>query len=78
MDEDVHVAPIEDDMLLGLDFLRRHRIDVHIKDMELAMEEQAIPMEFGITPEPNGVARVKLQHRVVIPSNTTNSQSNRS
>ena len=69
-DEDVHVAPIEDDMLLGLDFLRRHRIDVHIKDMELVMENQAIPMEFGITPDQIRVAKVTLQFRVVIPPNT--------
>ena len=69
-DEDIHVAPIEDDVLLGLDLLRRHQIDVHMKDLVLVMEEQAIPLEFGITPEPDRVAPVTHEYRVMIPPNT--------
>ena len=29
--EVVHVAPIQDDMLLGLDFLLKHRVDIKLK-----------------------------------------------
>ena len=70
VNEDVHVAPIEDDMLLGLDFLRRHKVDIHIKDLELIMEGQATPLEFEIIPGESKVARVTLQYRVVTPPNT--------
>ena len=68
--EEVYVAPTEDDMLLGLDFLRRHEVDVQIKDMNLVLKGKKIPMELGSTQGPGKVAKVYVSKRVVVPPNS--------
>ena len=68
--EEVYVAPIEDDMLLGLDFLRKHDVDIHIKDMNLVLNGRKISMEPGTPQGPDKVVKVNVSQAVVIPSNT--------
>ena len=68
--EEIYIAPISDDMLLGLDFLRRHAVDILIGSEELKLGTQSIPLMRGSTRGPEKVAKVCLQHRVTIPPNS--------
>ena len=45
--EVVHVAPIQDDMLLGLDFLLKHRVDIKLKTLNLHIRaaDERVPLE---------------------------------
>ncbi len=45
--EEVYVAAIQDEMLLGLDFLRSHKINLNLDDGHLHMVDQTIPMILG-------------------------------
>ena len=67
--EKVYVAPIEDDMLLGLDFLRRHEIDIRIQVLRLVVGPEEIPMDFRLGPQHSRVARVYIQRQTVVPPN---------
>lgn len=67
--EDLYVAPIEDDMLLGVDFLHKHGVNIHIRQSRLQLGKEFIPMEFGEGPGQGRVARVYLSKSAVIPPN---------
>jgi hypothetical protein len=41
------VAPIEEDMLLGLDFLEANGVSLHLKEKELQISGEVIPMSLG-------------------------------
>ena len=43
----VRVAPIQDDMLLGLDFLLKHRVDIKLKKLQLHIRaaDERVPLE---------------------------------
>jgi hypothetical protein len=41
------VAPIEEDMLLGLDFLEANGVSLHLKEKELQIAGDVIPMSLG-------------------------------
>jgi hypothetical protein len=41
------VAPIEEDMLLGLDFLEANGVSLHLKEKELHIAGEVIPMSLG-------------------------------
>jgi hypothetical protein len=43
----VYVAPIEEDMLLGLDFLEANGVSLHLKEKELQIAGDVIPMSLG-------------------------------
>ena len=45
--EVVHVAPIQDDMLLGLDFLLEHRVGIKLKELQLHIRaaDERVPLE---------------------------------
>ena len=68
--ERVYVAPIEDDMLLGIDFLRRHKVDICIPESRLLVEGEEIPMAFGSESQPPKVARVLVNKTTLIPPNS--------
>ena len=68
--ENIYVAPIEDDMLLGIDFLRHHNIDIHIQGSKLVLEGEDVPMEFGTGYKLPNIARVYVQRTTVIPPNS--------
>ena len=41
------MAPIEEDMLLGLDFLEANGVSLHLKEKELQISGDVIPMSLG-------------------------------
>ena len=66
--ENVYVAPIQDDMLLGLDFMRKHKVLVNIPEEHISMGDIVIPMvklDGSIK-----VAEVKVCKTTVVPPNT--------
>ena len=68
--EVVYVAPIDDDMLLGFDFLMKYgaRLDMRRNEMELG--DKIIGLQLGDPlPEPR-IARVSVDKRKVIPPNS--------
>jgi hypothetical protein len=44
---EIYVAPIEEDMLLGLDFLEANGVSLHLKEKELHIAGEVIPMSLG-------------------------------
>ena len=44
---EIYVAPIEEDMLLGLDFLEANGVSLHLKEKELQIAGDVIPMSLG-------------------------------
>jgi len=44
---EIYVAPIEEDMLLGLDFLEANGVSLHLKEKELQISGDIIPMSLG-------------------------------
>ena len=67
--ENIYVAPIADTMLLGIDFLRRHQVDIHINESRLVLGTEQIPMQFGAGNK-SKVAKVSIPKTTVIPPNT--------
>ena len=75
---DLYVAPIEDQLLLGLDFMVHHKVDPLISQNVLVVDGQYdIPAIFKrnqskgtMQTETYGVGRVKVSKRVVVPPNT--------
>jgi hypothetical protein len=43
----IYVVPIEEDMLLGLDFLETNGVSLHLKEKELQISGDVIPMSLG-------------------------------
>ena len=69
-EEQIYVAPIEDEMLLGIDFLEKHKADIDICERQLKLDGITLPMQLssdGTTPK---VARVVLNRRTIIPPNS--------
>ena len=44
---DIYVAPIEEEMLLGLDFLESNGVSLHLKERRLQTAGEVIPMSWG-------------------------------
>ena len=44
---EIYVAPIEENMLLGLDFLEANGVSLHLKEKELQIAGEVIPMSLG-------------------------------
>ena len=68
-EEVLYVAPIEDEMLLGIDFLRRYAESIQIKGAKLVVGGEDIPIHTGGGIEPARILRVHLQQRTVLPPN---------
>ena len=69
-EEQIYVAPIEDEMLLGIDFLEKHKADIDICERQLKLDGITLPMQLssdGATPK---VACVVLNRRTVIAPNS--------
>ena len=68
-EEQIYVAPIEDEMLLGIDFLEKHNADIYICERQQKLNGITLPMQLssdGITPK---IAHVVLNRRTIIPPN---------
>ena len=72
--EAVYVAPIQDDMLLGLNFLLRHGVDIKLDDMCLDFRRngEKVPIGVGrmVTSKESAVARVTIENTVKVPLNS--------
>ncbi|MCG7869674.1 MAG: retroviral-like aspartic protease family protein, partial [Candidatus Thiodiazotropha taylori] len=71
--EAVYVAPIQDDMLLGLDFLLRHGVDIKLEDRRLHCKarNEEIPIEVErASGQENKVAHVIIEKTVTLPPNS--------
>lgn len=67
--EAVTVAPIKDDMLLGLDFLIKHRVDINLERKSLIVDGNEIKFLTGENVKDTvRVARVIIRNRVVVPA----------
>jgi hypothetical protein len=44
---EIYVAPIEEDMLLGLDVLEANGVSLHLNEKELQIAGEVIPMSLG-------------------------------
>ena len=68
--ERVYVAPIEDCMLLGLDFLKKHGATIDIVGATMCLNGQVVPMaQEGELVEAR-VANVTVARTVIIPPNS--------
>ncbi|VDI42213.1 Hypothetical predicted protein [Mytilus galloprovincialis] len=73
---DIYVAPIDNDMLLGLDFLVRAKVILDCRKLVFFINGEALPMihgDVGLVPPVNAIARVAkitVPHRTVIPPNS--------
>ena len=75
---DLYIAPIEDEVLLGLDFMVYHKVDPLISHNILLIDGQhEVPAKFKWNVCPNNgeqetykIGRVRVNKWVVIPSNT--------
>ncbi|MES9879305.1 MAG: reverse transcriptase family protein, partial [Sedimenticola sp.] len=67
--EKVYVAPIEDEMLLGLDFLQKHQVNINLPQAVLQLPSEIIPMSMANSNKTR-IARVTVDSKTVIPPNT--------
>ena len=72
--EAVYVAPIQDDMLLGLDFMLRHGVDIKLNDrcLDFRGKGQKVPIEverMGTSKE-SQVKKVTIETTVKMPPNS--------
>lgn len=64
---EVYVAPIDDEMLLGLDFLKRHQTITDLKNNTFTIGGDQIPLYCGPQRETPVVAKVTVPKRTVVP-----------
>ena len=65
----VYVAPIEDDMLLGLDFLKKYKVDINISTLTLVLGNLTINMSSTQTSN-KSLGNVLVMKKTVIPPNS--------
>ena len=66
--DNIYVAPIEDDMLLGLQFLKKIGASAHLASDTLTVSGENIQMNFGTTEGPElKIARVQIANKTTIP-----------
>lgn len=68
--ESIHVAPIEDDMLLGFNFLVRQWATLDMKKHLLTIGNSTISLRVGSDGAPPRVCKVTVARRRVIPHNS--------
>lgn len=64
--ENIYVAPLQDPMLLGLDFMRKHKVLVNIPEEHIRIQDTVIPM---VMSDEGKVAEVTVCKTTVIPPN---------
>ena len=63
---------LEDEMLLGLDFLRPHGLTIHIQQPRLQLGDEHISMRYSEPSPISRVARVYLAKCTVVPPTRLN------
>ena len=66
----IYVAPIKDEMLLGVNFLKTNGVILDLLNDTLRVGEQELPLNFGTISGPPKVAKVMLMQRQKISPNT--------
>ncbi len=70
-EENIHVAPIQNDMLLGLDFLRRHQALINIPESYIQIGGENIAMVCGKSDTTGAsVSRVVVCKTMICPPNS--------
>ena len=64
--EIVYIAPIDDDMLLGVDLLRKHHATINIPNSSLSFQGKDVLMTSG-KPSEVSIAQVFVERTVIIP-----------
>jgi len=67
--QSLHVAPIDCDMLLGMDFLSRYRANLDLGKLTLTLNGKTMNVTFGPKAKPS-VNRVTIPTRTVVPPNS--------
>ena len=69
--DNIYVAPIEDDMLLGLKFLEKIGASARLASDMLTVSGENIQMNFWTTEGPElKIARVQIANKITIPPMT--------
>jgi hypothetical protein len=66
---DVYVAPIDDDMLLGLDFLYKYNVVLNCSKTIFVINGETLPMDYGKPKKVHKVSKVTVLGKTVIPPN---------
>ena len=64
--QSLHVAPIDCDILLGMDFLSRYRPNLDLGKLTLTLNGKTMNVSFGPQAKPS-VNRVTIPTRTVVP-----------
>lgn len=67
---DVYVAPIDDDMLLGLDFLYKYNVVLDCSKNIFVINGETLPMDYGKPKKVPKVSKVTVPGKTVIPPNS--------
>ena len=65
--ESMYVAPIEDDMLLGLDFLLKHQANVNLGSQSLEIGNEKLSLRVGKNNSVR-VKRITVNKKIVVPA----------
>jgi predicted aspartyl protease len=65
--ESMYVAPIEDDMLLGLDFLLKHQANVNLGSQRLEIGNEKLSLRVGKNNSVR-VKRITVNKKTVVPA----------
>ena len=71
-EEDLYVAPIQDEMLLGIDILQERKINIETSKSCLHIQGEKIPMQRDTNKERLRISRVYVSETVDIPPNSVN------
>ena len=69
---DVYVAPMDDDMLLGLDFMRKNRVVLDCCKQQIMINSDIFQMSYGKNTEQHipKIAKVTVPNKTVLPPNS--------
>ena len=69
---EIYVAPMDDYMLLGLDFMRRNNVVLDCSKQQITINSDVLQLSFGRSKELHmpKVSKVTLPNRTVLPPNS--------
>jgi hypothetical protein len=67
---DIYVAPIDDYMLLGLDFLYKYNVILDCSKNKFVINGETLPMDYGKAKNVPKVSKVTVPGKTVIPPNS--------
>ena len=67
---DIYVVPIDDDMLLGLDFLYKYIVILDCSKNKFVINGETLPMDYGKAKNVPEMSKVTVPGKTVIPPNS--------